>query len=113
LHSWEPVVLRVALMSQHYRNGFEWSPTVLNPAREVVARLRSATAGRGGADPRPYIAEVRRALDADLNAPRALRAVADLADSINLGGSDETAIEGLLTCCSILGIELFSRTRLC
>jgi L-cysteine:1D-myo-inositol 2-amino-2-deoxy-alpha-D-glucopyranoside ligase len=108
LQSWEPVVLRVALMSHHYRNGFEWSPTVLNPARELVARLRSATAGHGGADPRPYIAEVRAALDDDLNAPRALRAVTDLAATINRGGSNETAIEGLLTCCSILGIELSS-----
>lgn len=112
LQSWEPLVLRVALMSQHYRNGFEWSPTVLNPAREFVARLRSATAGHGGADPRPYIAEVRAALDDDLNAPRALRTVTDLADSINRGGSDKTAIEGLLTCCSILGIELSSQAPL-
>jgi L-cysteine:1D-myo-inositol 2-amino-2-deoxy-alpha-D-glucopyranoside ligase len=108
LHSCEPVVLRVALMSHHYRDGFEWSPTVLNPARELVARLRSATAGDGGADPRPYIAAVRAALDDDLNAPRALRAVSDLAATINRGGTDETAVEGLLTCCSILGIKLFS-----
>ena len=107
LQGCDPVVLRVALMSHHYRNGFEWSPTVLNPAREVVARLRSAMAGGGGADPRSYVAEVRAALDDDLDAPRALRAVTALATSINQGGNDETAIDGLLTCCSILGIELF------
>jgi L-cysteine:1D-myo-inositol 2-amino-2-deoxy-alpha-D-glucopyranoside ligase len=108
LQSCEPMVLRVALISHHYRNGFEWSPTTLNPAREVVARLRAAMAGHGGADPRPFIAEVRAALDDDLNAPRALRAVTDLADSINRGGSDEAAIEGLRTCCGVLGIELSS-----
>src|SRR5689334_3289574 len=38
LHSCETAVLRVALMSHHYRDGFEWSPTMLNLARELVAR---------------------------------------------------------------------------
>jgi DALR anticodon binding protein len=51
---------------------------------------------------------VRAALDDDLNAPRALCAITDLAATINRGGSNETAIEGLLTCYSILGIELSS-----
>jgi L-cysteine:1D-myo-inositol 2-amino-2-deoxy-alpha-D-glucopyranoside ligase len=106
LRSCEPMVLRLALMSHHYRDGFEWDTSMLNPAREFLAKLRSAVTGRGGADPRPYVAEVRAALDDDLNGPRALCAVADLAASINQGGADESALEGLLTCCRILGIDL-------
>jgi L-cysteine:1D-myo-inositol 2-amino-2-deoxy-alpha-D-glucopyranoside ligase len=106
LRSSEPMVLRLALMSHHYRVGFEWDPSMLNPAREFLAKLRSAVTGRGGADPRPYVTEVRAALDDDLNVPRGLSAVADLATSISQGGTDESAVEGVLTCCRILGIDL-------
>jgi cysteinyl-tRNA synthetase len=57
-----------------------------------------------GADPRAHVAEVRAALDDDLDVPRAVRAVADLAESILQGGSDSTAVDGLLACCNILGL---------
>ncbi len=106
LRSCEPTVLRLALMSHHYRSGFEWDTSMLEPARELLSRLRSAIAGGAGADPRPYIAEVRAALDDDLNAPRAVNAVTDLADSVGHGGSNQTAVKGLLKCCTILGIDL-------
>lgn len=106
LRSCEPMVLRIALMSHHYRSGFEWRSSMLEPSRQLLCRLRSAAAGEAGADPRPYIAEVRAALDGDLDVPRALRAAADLARSISQGGGDPTAVEGLLTCCNILGIDL-------
>ena len=106
LRSCEPMVLRLALMSHHYRDGFEWDESRLKPARDLLARLRAAMTGRGGADPRPYVAEVRSALDDDLDVPRALRAVAELAASIDQGGTDESAAQGMLTCCGILGIDL-------
>jgi len=110
LRSCEPTVLRLALMSHHYRSGFEWDTSMLEPASELLSRLRSAIAGGAGADPRPYLAEVRAALDDDLNAPRAVNAVTDLADSISEGGSDKSAGDGVLTCCNILGIDLVRRT---
>src|SRR6266853_1932629 len=73
--------------------------------RRCLAFLRTNGA-KAGADPRPYIAEVRAALDDDLNAPRAVNAVTDLANSISHGGSNQTAVKGLLKCCTILGIDL-------
>jgi L-cysteine:1D-myo-inositol 2-amino-2-deoxy-alpha-D-glucopyranoside ligase len=106
LRSPEPMVLRLALMSHHYRNGFEWDASMLKPAREFLAKLRSAVTGRGGADPRPFVTEVRAALDDDLNVPRALSAVADLAAGINQGGRDASAVQGVITCCNLLGIDL-------
>jgi L-cysteine:1D-myo-inositol 2-amino-2-deoxy-alpha-D-glucopyranoside ligase len=106
LGSCEPMVLRLALMSYHYRRGFEWHHSMLEPAKKLLCNLRSAISGEAGADPRPYIAEVRAALDDDLDVPRAVTAVAGLADSINRGGSDQTAVEGLRTCCAILGIDV-------
>jgi L-cysteine:1D-myo-inositol 2-amino-2-deoxy-alpha-D-glucopyranoside ligase len=100
------LVLRLALMFSHYRRGFEWHHSMLEPARELLCKLRSAIAGEAGADPRPYVAEVRAALDDDLDAPRAVTAVAGLAESINRGGSDQTAVEGLRTCCALLGLDV-------
>ncbi len=93
-----------------YRSGFERDQSILEPAREVLSRLRAAIAGRSGADPRLHIAEVHAALDDDLNAPRAVNAVSDLADSISQGGSNESAVEEPLTCCDILGIDLNAHT---
>lgn len=110
LRSCEPMVLRLALMSHHYRSGFEWHNSMLEPARQLLDRLRCATHGAAGADPRARVAEVRAGLDDDLDVPRAVRAVADLADSIIQGGSDSTAVDGLLTCCNSLGLlSLVSR----
>ena len=106
LSSCEPMVLRLALMLYHYRRGFEWHHSMLQPARELVGKLRSAIARQAGADPRPYIAEVRAALDDDLDVPRAVTAVARLAESLNRGGSDQTAVEGLRTCCALLGLDV-------
>ena len=110
LRSCEPSVLRLALMSHHYRSGFEWDNSTLVPARELLSRLRSAIAGGAGADPQPYLAEVRAALDDDLDVPRAVNAVTHLADSISQGGRNETAVKGLHTCCDILEIDLCTPT---
>jgi L-cysteine:1D-myo-inositol 2-amino-2-deoxy-alpha-D-glucopyranoside ligase len=106
----EPMVLRLALMSHHYRDGFEWDWSMLKPAAELLSKLRSAIEGRGGADPRPYVAKVRAALDDDLNAPEALGAVVDLAVSIEQGGADQRAMDGVRQCCDLLGIDLLHRS---
>jgi hypothetical protein len=50
----------LALMSRHYRTGFEWNHFILEPTRNLLTTLRSAAAGEAGADPRPYIAEPPR-----------------------------------------------------
>jgi L-cysteine:1D-myo-inositol 2-amino-2-deoxy-alpha-D-glucopyranoside ligase len=88
LSSCEPMVLRLALISRHYRSGFEWHKSMLEPAKRLLCKLRAAVGGKAGPDPRPYIAAVRAALDDDLDAPRALTVVSDLAHSIGQGGSD-------------------------
>jgi L-cysteine:1D-myo-inositol 2-amino-2-deoxy-alpha-D-glucopyranoside ligase len=49
-------------------------PFVKHWVRAAVVNYAAVT-GRGGADPRSYVAEVRAVLDEDLNVPRALRAV--------------------------------------
>lgn len=53
--------LRLALMSRHYRGGFEWHESMLEPAKRFLCRLRTAVVGEAAPDPRPYTA-VRAAL---------------------------------------------------
>jgi cysteinyl-tRNA synthetase len=42
------MVLRIALMSHHYRSGFEWHNSMLEPSKQLLCGLRSATAGEAG-----------------------------------------------------------------
>ena len=57
----------------------------------AAARLLAAAERPDGADPRRSRGAVRAALDDDLDAPRALEALDDLASAVLSGGSDTTA----------------------
>ena len=72
----EPMVVRLAVMSQHYR-AVEWSWTddLLSEATARLSLWRSAD-GRSGPDP---IEEVRSCLDDDLNVPAAVEALDEAA----------------------------------
>jgi L-cysteine:1D-myo-inositol 2-amino-2-deoxy-alpha-D-glucopyranoside ligase len=104
----DPMVLRIALMSHHYRSGFEWHNSMLERSKRLLCGTAVGHSWGGRADPRLYIAEVRAALDDELDVTRGVRAVADLAGSITQGGGDPTAVEGLLTCWRIVWIDFSS-----
>src|SRR6187200_2396144 len=87
----DPRAIRLALMQHHYRAGFEWHDTDLDDGTALLHRLLAAAERPDGADPRPYAARVRAAIDHDLDAPRALEALDDLASAVLSGGSDDTA----------------------
>ncbi|MBL8200483.1 MAG: cysteine--tRNA ligase [Chromatiales bacterium] len=75
--------IRLALLSAHYRQPLDWTSDVLPEARRKLDRLygalRDVPAGEAGqADP-DFIA----ALDDDLNTPKALAVLFDLARTIN------------------------------
>ena len=106
LKEYEGPVIRLALMSQHYRRGFEWQPDALPSAQERLRRLEAAGRGNGGADPRPYLARAEAALDDDLNVPRALDELDGLAGSILAGGPDEAAPSALAAALADLGVDL-------
>ncbi len=75
---WEPMALRLALLSHHYRDDWEWRPDELVAATERLARWRAAPAppgGAGAAGTDRALDDVRRHLDADLDAPGALAAL--------------------------------------
>jgi L-cysteine:1D-myo-inositol 2-amino-2-deoxy-alpha-D-glucopyranoside ligase len=98
--------IRLALLRHHYRQGFEWYDTDLTEGTALLHRLMAAAQQPSGADPRPYAERVRAAIDRDLDTPRALEALDDLASAILSGGGDTTAPTVLAETAALLGIEL-------
>jgi L-cysteine:1D-myo-inositol 2-amino-2-deoxy-alpha-D-glucopyranoside ligase len=98
--------IRLALMRHHYRSGFEWFDTDIDEGNALLHRLLAAAECPDGPDPRPFAQRVRLALDADLNAPRALDALDDLASAVLSGGSDTTAPAVLAELAALVGVDL-------
>ena len=102
----DPRAIRLALMRHHYRAGFEWYDTDLDEGTALLRRLHAAVGAGTGPDPRPFADRVRRALDDDLDAPRALEALDDLASAILSGGADPDAADGLCDLAALVGVDL-------
>ena len=98
--------VRLALMRHHYRAGFEWHDTDLEEGTALLHRLLAASESPDGADPAPFAARVRAAIDDDLDAPKALEALDDLASAVLSGGHDTTAPVVLRELGALLGIDL-------
>jgi len=98
LKDWEPMVVRLALLSHHYRSDWEWDERDLLVAAERIDRWRSSS-GRSGVVPSatPSVLDgVRRHLDTDLDAPSALV----LLDEAAASGHD------VREACALLGVVL-------
>jgi len=102
----DPRAIRLTLMGHHYRTGFEYHDTDVEEGTALLHRLLAAVERPDGADPRPYAARVREALDDDLDAPRAVEALDDLASAILSGGDDTTAPDVLCDLAELLGLDL-------
>ncbi len=102
----DPRAIRLALMRHHYRHGFEWYDTDLDEGTALLHRLMAAAERADGPDPRPFAARVRAAIDDDLDAPRAIDALDDLASAVLSGGSDPSAHEVLCELGQLLGLDL-------
>src|SRR5262245_19029513 len=98
--------IRLALMRHHYRSGFEWYDTDLDEAVALLHRLLAAASKPDGPDPTSFADRVRDAIDSDLDSPRALEALDDLASAILSGGSDTRAPEVLRELGMLLGVDL-------
>ena len=106
LKTTDPRAIRLALTRHHYRSGFEWYDTDLDDAVALLHRLLAAAEKPDGPDPAPFAQRVRDAVDDDLDAPRALEALDDLASAILSGGSDTSAPAALRTLGLLLGVDL-------
>ncbi|HVL93804.1 MAG TPA: cysteine--tRNA ligase [Acidimicrobiales bacterium] len=94
LKDWEPAAVRLAVLSQHYRTSWEWHDGLLPEATARLAAWRAAGPGQAA------LAEVRAALDDDLDTPAALAAV-DSAAAASGGGVSAAA--------DLLGVVLSGR----
>ena len=102
----DPRAIRLALMTHHYRDDWEWFDGDIDQATATLETLVDAAAAAGGPDPAPFAARVRAALDDDLDAPTALAALIELAGAISAGGDDATAPTVLTELGALLGMRL-------
>jgi L-cysteine:1D-myo-inositol 2-amino-2-deoxy-alpha-D-glucopyranoside ligase len=102
----DPRAIRLALMRHHYRHGFEWYHTDLEEGSALLRRLLAAAALPSGPDPRLFARRVRDAIDDDLDSPRALEALDDLASAVLSGGDDPNARIVLCELGQLLGVDL-------
>ena len=75
--TWDPRVIRLAVLAHHYRHPWDWDDKVMPAAAERLARWQAAATGDGDA----ALDAVRAALDADLDTPAAVAAIDDAAES--------------------------------
>ena len=88
IKEWDPRAVRLAVVSHHYRHPWEWLPTSMTVAD---TRLRAwISAGKGGG----ALAEVRAALDDDLDTPAAVTAI-DAAARRGEGASEAAMLLGV------------------
>ncbi|MFW6599494.1 cysteine--1-D-myo-inosityl 2-amino-2-deoxy-alpha-D-glucopyranoside ligase [Propionibacteriaceae bacterium Y2011] len=71
----DPNAIRLALLGQHYREDWSWTPELLTAAEERLARWREAVRLESGLNADPTLTAMRAALRNDLDAPAALAAV--------------------------------------
>jgi L-cysteine:1D-myo-inositol 2-amino-2-deoxy-alpha-D-glucopyranoside ligase len=70
---WDHMAARIAMLDHSYREPWDWDDALPAKAAERLERWRAAGDGDGG------LADVRSALDDDLDLPRALAALDDAA----------------------------------
>ena len=116
----DPRAIRLALLGQHYRRDWEWTPRHLEDASDRLRRWEAAAgerAAREGAAHDDATGEAVRTLDRmrerisdDLDTPAALAAVDRWAEQVRLRGSDDASRELIARACdTLLGIPLPAR----
>jgi cysteinyl-tRNA synthetase len=107
--------LRLFVITSHYRSPVTYSEEALEAARAGAERLRHAASAEGGSAPADIDHEAVRArfieaMDDDLNTPRALAALFELARDINraaaAGADIGPARATLRELCGVLGLTL-------
>ncbi len=102
----DPRAIRLALMHHHYRSGFEWFDTDIDEGIALLNRLVAASRCTAGPDPGPFMQRFYDSLDDDLDAPKAIEVLGDLADAMLSGGTNTEAPGALHELAGLLGVDL-------
>jgi len=89
----DPMAVRVALLSHHYRHDRDWDGDQLSDAEARLARWRLAVDGPARPSARALVETVREALADDLDTPRAIAAV-DVWVETALAGAQQVVARG-------------------
>ncbi|MEO7130787.1 MAG: cysteine--1-D-myo-inosityl 2-amino-2-deoxy-alpha-D-glucopyranoside ligase [Dermatophilaceae bacterium] len=104
----DPMAIRLALLSKHHAQDWEWNDAILQEAQGRLGTWRKALSGNGGPVADQTIDDIRAALAEDLDSQRALEAVDRwAAQALTRGGQDPGA-PGVLsrTLDALLGVRL-------
>jgi L-cysteine:1D-myo-inositol 2-amino-2-deoxy-alpha-D-glucopyranoside ligase len=104
----DPVAVRLALLAHHYRGDWSWTDDDLTAAEQRLARWRAAVERPVGPPAGGVLAEVRRHLADDLDAPAALAAVDRWAEAAVAGDGSDAGAPALVraTTDALLGVRL-------
>ncbi len=104
----DPMAVRLALIAHHYRSDWSWTEGDLIRAQERLARWRSGVSAPTGPSAEGALADMRRALADDLQAPRALEIVDRWCEEQRLRGGTDTGGPGLISRSvdALLGVAL-------
>ncbi len=103
-----PMVIRLALLSQHYRRDWEWTPALLGDAQRRFDAWRLAATAKHGPSAEPTLSLVRTALRTDLDAPQALRIIDEWTAAALAGDGDDAEAPAIIAAAAdaLLGVDL-------
>ena len=115
LNMFSPAALRLFFLSSHYRNPLVYSEQNIAAQERALDRIRNAASAEERSDDEPldaapYKSAFIAAMDDDLNTPRALAAIFDLARQINRAREDGKSVSAaqrtLRDLAGVLGIDV-------
>lgn len=116
LNMFSPAALRLFFLSSHYRNPLVYSEQNIAAQERALERIRNAASAEERSadgeplDAAPYKSAFIAAMDDDLNTPRALAAIFDLARQINRAREDGKSVSAaqrtLRDLAGVLGIDV-------
>jgi L-cysteine:1D-myo-inositol 2-amino-2-deoxy-alpha-D-glucopyranoside ligase len=104
----DPMAIRLALLSQHYRTEWSWTDGLLERAQERLATWREALSVNTGPSADDTLEAIRERVASDLDTPGALVAVDRWAGECLTRGGDDAAAPGVVARAldAILGIRV-------
>ena len=102
----DPMAIRWALMSDHYRSNRMWSDELLNKAEVELAQVRKALHHVEVAETEAVIKEIIRALSDDLDTPKVLSTLIDWSAATLSGAQGGSSQQLLNSLDALLGLKL-------